>query len=74
MASRPRKNRLTFAGVANTMSDPIRSAAGRDRRLLLAAIAVLGLAVAGLAYVYSDDLTALVSGKLGHAQSRSLRY
>jgi hypothetical protein len=56
------------------MDDPIRTTADRDRRLLLAAIAVLALAIAGLAYAYSDDLATLVSGKLGHAQSRSLRY
>jgi hypothetical protein len=57
------------------MNDPTTSAAGRDRRLLLAAIAVLGLVIAGLAYAYSDDLSALVTaGKLGHAQSRSLHY
>jgi hypothetical protein len=74
VAPRPGEDRLTFSGMANAMDDPIRSEPGRDRRLLLAAVAVLGLAVAGLAYAYSDDLTALVSGKLGHAQSRSLRY
>jgi hypothetical protein len=60
------------------MNDPTTSAAGRDRRLLLAAIAVLGLVMAGLAYAYFDDLTELVAsvttGKLGHAQSRSLHY
>ena len=60
------------------MNDPTPSAAGRDRRLLLAAIAVLGLVMAGLAYAYFDDLSELVAsvtaGKLGHAQSRSLHY
>jgi hypothetical protein len=60
------------------MDDPSTSVAGRDRRLLLAAITVLGLVIAGLAYAYFDDLNELVqsvtAGKLGHAQSRSLHY
>ena len=74
MAPRPSQDRLKPSDEANAMDDPIKSAAGRDRRLLLIATAVLGLAIAGFAYVYSDDLTALVSGKLGHVQSRSFRY
>jgi hypothetical protein len=60
------------------MDDLIRRRAARDRRLLLAAIAVLGLVIGGLVYEYSDALTELAQsftgGKLGHAQSRSLRY
>jgi len=60
------------------MDDPTPSIAGHDRRWLLAAIAVLGLVIAGLAYAYSDDLSEVVqsvtAGKLGHAQSRSLHY
>jgi hypothetical protein len=60
------------------MDDPTISRAGRDRRLMLAAITLLALVIVGLAYEYSDDLTGLVqsvtSARLGHAQSRSLRY
>jgi hypothetical protein len=60
------------------MYGPIRSAGGHDRRLLLAAIVVLGLVAAALAYEHFDTLTELVQsftgGKLGHAQSRSLHY
>jgi hypothetical protein len=60
------------------MNDPTTSAADRDRRRLLAAIALLGLVIAAFAYAYFDDLTELVesvtAGKLGHAQSRSLHY
>jgi hypothetical protein len=60
------------------MDGPIRSAAGHDRRLMLAAIVVLGLVIAALAYEYFDALTelaqTLTGGKLGHAQSRSLHY
>jgi hypothetical protein len=56
------------------MENPSRSGAGRDRRLLLAAILGLGLVIAGSAYEYSDDLAQLAqfftSGKLGRAQSR----
>jgi hypothetical protein len=69
---------VKFSGISNPMDDPIRSAAGRDRRLMLAAIAVLGLVIAGLAYEYSDALTEIVQsltvGKLGHAQSKMLHY
>jgi hypothetical protein len=58
------------------MGELIRS--GRDRRLMLAAIVMLGLVIAVLAYEYSDALTelaqSLTGGKLGHAQSRSLHY
>jgi hypothetical protein len=50
------------------------SGAGRDRRLLLAVILGLGLVIGGLAYEYSDDLTALAQsfsgGKLGRPQGR----
>jgi hypothetical protein len=60
------------------MDHPTPSAAGLDRRLLLVAITLLGLGIAGLAYAYIDDLTEVVqsvtAGKLGHAQSRSLHY
>jgi hypothetical protein len=60
------------------MDGPIRSGAGRDRRLMLAAIVVLGLVLAVLAYEYFDALSGLAqsftAGKLGHAQSRSLHY
>jgi hypothetical protein len=60
------------------MDDPTTSTAGRDRRLLLAAITVLGLVIAGLGYAYSDGLIDFVqsvtAGRLGHAQSRSLHY
>ena len=56
------------------MEDTGRSGAGRDRRLLLAALLALGLVIGGLAYEYSDDLTELArsftSGKVGHAQPR----
>jgi len=56
------------------MDDPIKSGAGRDRRLILAAIAVLTLAIGGIAYRYSDDLAELAQsitgGKLGRAQGR----
>lgn len=60
------------------MDDPTTSAAGRDRRLVLVAVTVLGLVMAGLAYAYFDELTEFVAsvtaGKPGHAQSRSLHY
>jgi hypothetical protein len=60
------------------MDDPIRSGAGRDRRLTPAAIVLLGLVIAALAYEYSDALAelaqSLTGGRLGHAQSRSLHY
>jgi len=56
------------------MDDPIKSGAGRDRRLILAAIVVLALVIGGVAYRYSDDLAELAqsitSGKLGRAQGR----
>jgi hypothetical protein len=56
------------------MDDPTSSGAGRDRRLVLAAILVLGLVIGGIAYRYFDDLTELAlsftSGKLGRAQGR----
>jgi hypothetical protein len=56
------------------MDDPIKPGAGRDRRLILAAIVALGLVIGGLAYEYSDDLTELAqsftTGKLGRAQGR----
>jgi hypothetical protein len=56
------------------MDDPVKSGAGRDRRLILAAIVAFGLVICGLAYEYSDDLTELAQsfsgGKLGRAQSR----
>jgi hypothetical protein len=56
------------------MDDPIKSGAGRDRRLILAAIVALLLVIGGIAYEYSDDLTelaqSLTSGKLGRAQGR----
>jgi hypothetical protein len=45
---------------------------------MVAAIAVLGLVIAALAYEYFDALTelarSLTGGKLGHVQSRSLHY
>jgi hypothetical protein len=57
------------------MDDPGRSASGRDRRLILAAILALGLAI--VVYEYSDALTelaqSLTGGKLGRPQGR-LRY
>ena len=72
----PSKDRLK--SPAYPMAEPIRSGAGRDRRLMLAAIVLLGLVIAAFAYEYSDTLTelaqSLTGGKLGHAQSRSLRY
>jgi hypothetical protein len=56
------------------MEDTGGSGAGRDRRLLLAAILALGLVIGGLAYEYADDLTELAqsftSGKSGRAQPR----
>jgi hypothetical protein len=56
------------------MDDPTSSGAGRDRRLVLAAILVLGLVIGGIAYRYFDDLTELALsftyGKLGRAQGR----
>jgi hypothetical protein len=56
------------------MDDPNQSGAGRDRRLILAAILALSLVAGAIAYVYSDDLTelvqSLISGKLGRAQGR----
>jgi hypothetical protein len=78
---RPGKDRLKSPGFLHSrkigqawMEDKSRSGAGRDRRLLLAAILALGLVIGGLAYGYSDDLTELAqsftSGKLGRAQSR----
>jgi hypothetical protein len=60
------------------MDGPIRSAAGRHRQLMLAAIVVLGLVVAALAYEYFDALTDVAQtaagGKLRHALSRPLHY
>ena len=57
------------------MDDPGRSASGRDRRLILAAILALGLAI--VVYEYSDALIelaqSLTAGKLGRPQGR-LRY
>jgi hypothetical protein len=56
------------------MEDPCRSGAGRDRRLILAAIVVLGLVIGAVAYEYYDDLTefaqSIASGKPGRAQGR----
>jgi hypothetical protein len=56
------------------MEDTGRSGAGRDRRLLLAALLALGLVIGGLAYEYSDDLTELAQsftgGKSGRPQPR----
>jgi hypothetical protein len=56
------------------MEDLSRSGAGRDRRLILAAIVALGLAIGVIAYEYFDDLTelaqSLTGGKLGRAQGR----
>jgi hypothetical protein len=54
--------------------DDGRSASGRDRRLILAAILALGLAIGWVAYEYSDPLTelaqSLTAGKLGRPQGR----
>jgi hypothetical protein len=56
------------------MDEPRRSGAGRDRRLMVAAILALSLVIGGIAYTYSDDLTELALsftyGKLGRAQGR----
>jgi hypothetical protein len=78
VAPRPRQDRLNSSGASNAMDDPNRSGAVRDRRLMLAAIVLVGLVIAALAYQYSDALIelaqSLAGGKLGHAQSRSLHY
>ena len=54
------------------MDDPGRSGAGRDWRLMLAAMVALGLVIGGTAFKYADDLTdfaqSLTSGKIGKAQ------
>jgi hypothetical protein len=56
------------------MGDPSKSQPGRNRRLILAALLGLGLALGAVAYQYADDLmslaSSLTSGKMGHAQSR----
>jgi hypothetical protein len=52
------------------MDDPTRYGAGRDRRLTLAAIVALSLAIAGIAYRYSDDLIDLVRSVTIGATSR----
>ncbi len=56
------------------MDDPKEPGAGRDRRLIVAAIVALGLVIGGIAYEYSEDLTALAQslagGKLGRPQGR----
>ena len=55
------------------MDDPNRSGGGRDRRLILAILA-LGLVIGGVVYEYSDALTEFVlsvtGGKVGRAQPR----
>jgi hypothetical protein len=60
------------------MDDPNGSGSSRDRRLILAALLGLGLVIAGIAYSYSDDLTAflqsLTGGKLGRPQGRLFHY
>ena len=64
------------------MDGPNGSGSRRDRRLMLAALTAaflgLGLVIAGIAYSYSDDLTAfiqsLTSGKLGRPQGRMFHY
>jgi len=56
------------------MDDRSNSGIGRNRRLMLAAIAALGLVICAIAYVKSDRLIDLVvsvtSGQTGRAQSR----
>jgi hypothetical protein len=58
------------------MDGPGRSGAGRDRRLILAAILglVLLLVIGAIAYLDSDDLIdrakALITGQTGRAQGR----
>jgi hypothetical protein len=56
------------------MDEPRRSGAGRDRRLMVAAILALSLVIGGIAYTYYDDLTefalSFTYGKLGRAQGR----
>ena len=64
------------------MDDPNGHGSSRDRRLILAALTAgllgLGLVIAGMAYSYSDDLTAfiqsLTGGKLGRPQGRMFHY
>ncbi len=62
------------------MDDPKGSGSSRDRRLILAVLTagLLGLVIAGLAYSYSDDLTAFIAsltgGKLGRPQGRMFHY
>jgi hypothetical protein len=58
------------------MDGPGRSGAGRDRRLILAAILglVLLLVIGAIAYLDSDDLIdrakSLITGQTGRAQGR----
>jgi hypothetical protein len=62
------------------MDDPNGSGSSRDRRLILAALVGLGLGlvIAGIAYSYSDDLTAFIASltgeKLGRPQGRMFHY
>jgi hypothetical protein len=64
------------------MDDPNGSGPSRDRRLILAALMAtllgLGLVIAGIAYSYSDDLTAFIRSvageKLGRPQGRMFHY
>ncbi len=71
MAPGSSKDRLKLSTV---MSDPRRSGTGRDWRLILDSILVLGLVMGAIAYKYADDLTdfalSLTSGHLGRAQGR----
>jgi hypothetical protein len=56
------------------MDGPGSSGAGRDRRVVLAAILALVLVIGAIAYRYSDNLIdlakSLTSGQTGRAQSR----
>jgi len=60
------------------MDDPNGHGSSRDRRLILAALVGLGLVIAGVAYSYSDDLTAFIQSltgeKPGHPQGRMFHY
>jgi hypothetical protein len=60
------------------MDDPNGSGSSRERRLILAALVGLGLVIAGVAYSYSDDLTAFIASltgeKLGRPQGRLFHY